>query len=232
MNRWYVQRALSPSRQRFEPSFATDRLTITPPNRENGARRWVSEHVRLYGLLRALKERLTPAPVTPLLSRKLETAAQAVTPKVAHLASVFDGGEWRTILTAPYRNRVLDDRDPRIRAGFDVAREAVNRMAQRCKAERVEFLVVLIPTKEMAFYQHVARILPRTRIWRNSRPTKCGFNASGSRISRHTESAMSTRWFRWDGHCRSPITRILTATRLRMGISGIAAEVARVLADR
>ncbi len=125
------------------------------PDRANGARRWLSEHVRLYGLVRALKHRIAPAPVTPLLSRKLETAAQAVTPEVAHLVSVFDGGEWRTILAAPYRNRVLDDRDPRIRAGFEVAREAIRRMAQRCKAAGVAFLVVLIPTKEMALYQRV-----------------------------------------------------------------------------
>jgi hypothetical protein len=121
------------------------------------ARRWLSDNVKLYALLRAVKYRLQPRPaVTPLLSRNLDTAAQALTPDKARFASVLDGQGWRTILTAPYRNRVIDDSDPRIRVGFEVSREAVRQMAKRCKAAGVEFLVVLIPTKEAVFFPRVA----------------------------------------------------------------------------
>jgi lysophospholipase L1-like esterase len=119
-------------------------------------RRWLSENVRLYAFLRAVKDRLQPPLVTPLLSRKLETALGGVTPKMKSHVSVYAGAEWRTILTAPYRNRVIDDRDPRIRLGFELSIQAVHRIEQRCRQAAVALLVVLIPTKESVFFDRVA----------------------------------------------------------------------------
>lgn len=119
------------------------------------AHRWISDNIRLYGLVRALKYRLQPEPVTPLLSRNLATAARSLTPAMKRYTSIVDEPNRRTILTAPYRNLVIDDRDPRIRLGFEVSREATIRMAQRCREAGVEFVVLLIPTKEMVFSTHV-----------------------------------------------------------------------------
>lgn len=118
-------------------------------------RTWISSHVRLYGLLRAVNHRFQRQEVTPMVSRKLEVAVTALTPKRRQYASVLNGPDWKTVLTAPYRNRVLDDGDPRIRLGFELARFAVGQIAERCHAAGTDLLVVLIPTKEMVFYPHV-----------------------------------------------------------------------------
>jgi hypothetical protein len=91
----------------------------------------------------------------PLLSREFSSAARALTPVQRRFASPLDGPGWRTILTAPYRGRVLDDRDPRIRSGFEIARHAVRAIGERCRAAGVDLLVVLLPTKESVFWPRV-----------------------------------------------------------------------------
>ncbi len=123
----------------------------------SAVRRLIAEHVKLYGLLRALKHRFMAAPTqSPLLSREFTSAASALSPAQRQFASPLVGPDWRTILTAPYRGRVLDDRDPRIRFGFAIARHAVRAISERCQAAGVDLLVVLIPTKESVFWPRVA----------------------------------------------------------------------------
>lgn len=127
------------------------------PPKPSAARRLIAEHVKVYGLLRALKYRFMAAR-TPslLLSREFSSAANALSPAQRQFASPLDGLDWRTILTAPYRGRVLDDRDPRIRFGFEIARYTVRAISERCRAARADLLVVLIPTKESVFWPRVA----------------------------------------------------------------------------
>jgi len=127
------------------------------PPQPSAARRLIAEHVKLYGLLRALKDRSMAARTqSPLLSREFNSAARALSPAQRQFASPLVGPDWRTILTAPYRGRVLDDRDPRIRFGFAIARHAVRAISERCQAAGVDLLVVLIPTKESVFWPRVA----------------------------------------------------------------------------
>ena len=128
-----------------------------PPVQVSALRRLISERVRLYGLLRALWYRIVTIRVvpTPLLPREFRSAASALTPAQRQFASPLDGPEWRTILTPPYRGRVLDDRDPRIRLGFETARHAVRLIGERCRAAHVDLLVVFMPTKENVFWPRV-----------------------------------------------------------------------------
>jgi len=67
---------------------------------------------------------------------------------------VVDGTEWRTILMPSYRAQALNDRDPRIRLGFELAHVALRTIADRCRETNVRILVLLLPTKENVFFPH------------------------------------------------------------------------------
>jgi len=122
-------------------------------------RRWLSEYIKLYGLLRALNFRISGSPrIPPLLSGRFAVAVDALSAYQRQFASPFDGPDWRTILTAPYRLRGEDDRDPRIRLGFEVSRKALVAIAERCHTNGVPLLVVLIPTKENVFSGRVRNL--------------------------------------------------------------------------
>jgi hypothetical protein len=116
-----------------------------------GPRRWLSQHSKLYGLVR-LAGRVAAGPEdSPLLSRDFAKASAALTPELRRYCTPFESGGWRTILTAPYRARAMNDGDPRIRIGIDVSRESLLRIATRSREAGVTLLVVLIPTKESVF---------------------------------------------------------------------------------
>ena len=117
--------------------------------------RWLSEHIRLFGLLREFKERFAGRHESPLLHRDFETARTSLTDRQLSFVSPFDGGEWKTILTAPYRLRVMDDSDPRIRAGIEVTKHMLRRMRKRVVEAGAEYLVLLVPTKEYVFWPKV-----------------------------------------------------------------------------
>ena len=120
------------------------------------AQHWVSSHMKLYGLARALRTHLSSPPATPaILSRDFALAAAALTPDERRYASPLDAGTWRTVLTSAYRHQVLDDSDPRIRLGFEAARAALLTMHERCRAAGIPLLVVLLPTKESVFWPRV-----------------------------------------------------------------------------
>lgn len=119
-------------------------------------RAWLSSNSMLYRLLRAVKDRVVaPAALRPLLSRDFAVAAAALTPAQRPFAWPFDGEGWRTILRGPYHQRTLDDRDPRIRLGFEILKQAVIVIAGRARAASVRVVVVLLPTKESVFWPRV-----------------------------------------------------------------------------
>lgn len=117
-----------------------------------GPRLWVSRHLKIYGLVRALRAWLVPAPPLVLLSRDFVTASAALTPEQRRWTLPIDEDGWRTILTSSYRGRVMDDRDPRIRAGVEISLTALRRLRDRARAAGVDVLVVLLPTKESVFW--------------------------------------------------------------------------------
>ena len=114
---------------------------------------WVSRHVKLYGLLRTAKNQLARRQAhEPLESRDFAPSVAALSTAQRQFAAPFDSGTWRTILTVPYRALALDDRDPRIRLGFEVCRDALVQLGERARAVGVTVLVVLLPTKERVFW--------------------------------------------------------------------------------
>jgi len=122
-----------------------------------GLRRWVSTHVQLFKLARALKPRATGVPrPDPLLSRNFASAAAALTAERRESLSPVEARGWRTILSGRYRLRAVDDRDPRIRAGFLAMCTALEEMAARTRAAGARFIVVLFPTKESVFWPRIS----------------------------------------------------------------------------
>lgn len=134
----------------FFPFSARDRRSAAW-----GPKEWVSNHVKLYGLLRALRFQLTRSSPPAILSRNFEVAVAALTPDERQYALPLDAGAWRTVLTPEYRGRALDDRDPRIKVGFEVTRAVLVAMEERCRAAGISFLVVVLPTKESVFWPRV-----------------------------------------------------------------------------
>lgn len=132
--------------------------TARPPAPGEGLdpRRVLSEHSKLYAVARAIRSLLTGEEGRPaLLARDLDRALTEATDAERQFFSVYRGAEWRTLLTAPYRNRVLDDRDPRIRAGFEATPGLLARMDRECRDRGTRFVVVLLPTKESVFAPRV-----------------------------------------------------------------------------
>jgi hypothetical protein len=116
-------------------------------------RAWLGEHVMLYALARKLRNHF--AAPSRSLHDNFDQAVAALTPTDRTYVSVVDGPGWRTILTAPYRRLVLDQRDPRILLGFELAVGALDSIATRCRREGIDVLVVLIPTKESVFWPRI-----------------------------------------------------------------------------
>jgi hypothetical protein len=132
--------------------------TARPPGRREGfdVRRLLSEHSKLYAVARAIRSLATGDDGQPtLLSRNLDRALAEATDAERQFVSVFRGPEWQTLFTAPYRNRVLDDRDPWIRAGVEATLSLLARMDRLCRDRETRFVVVLLPTKESVFAPRV-----------------------------------------------------------------------------
>ncbi len=131
-----------------------------PPRSKNPILIWFTSHSRVYGLIRNLVKAIERAGESEagqaLLSREFARAKAALTGERRNFASAHDDGVWRTILTAPRRAAVLDDSDPRIRAGIEASKHALVEMARRLARRGVDFLILLIPTKESVFLPRVA----------------------------------------------------------------------------
>lgn len=111
--------------------------------------RWLAHNVMLYALvsnlIATLREQL-PAREMPALS----------TASTGNCAN-FAGGKWRTSFNVPYVSAALDKRDPRIELGFEISRTALERIHRRVRADGGELLLVLLPTKESAFWDKIAK---------------------------------------------------------------------------
>ena len=79
---------------------------------------------------------------------------------------VFESGGIRTILTPALRASAMDLQDPRLAEGFRIALEALRRMDERVRGSGSEFLVLLIPTKELVFGDLALRTLPEAPDYR------------------------------------------------------------------
>ena len=74
----------------------------------------LAQNSALWGFARATKNKLfSPQNGTGILSGEFQTAVAALTPKQLEYASVFEGPDWKTILTSRYREAAENADDPR-----------------------------------------------------------------------------------------------------------------------
>lgn len=130
------------------------------PAAPDGLRRFLSRHVKLYGLLRSIRWRLseheTEREIAGYFSPEYEKAVAALPPASRGFALPVDAGGFRTILTPQRRGRVLDDDDPRIRLGYEVLLRALAQVSERCRSAGVRLIVVPMPTKEAVWFPRIA----------------------------------------------------------------------------
>ncbi len=120
-----------------------------------GVRAMLSEHSRLYGGLRWIKDRCYAGFYPDRVKRKrmdsLWQSQLAWVKRHPGRGDAFERMPFRSVLTFALRNVVLDLSDPRIAEGLELTLRVLDRMAARCSDAGVTFAVVLIPTKETVF---------------------------------------------------------------------------------
>ena len=114
--------------------------------------RFLSQHSKIYGLLRRAKYE------SFRLLRKLNSSTKKTWNREKSFAEahpafcqIFDNGQFRTIFTSEYRFSALNLGDHRITEGLNISLRAIKRMHQLAAARNIRFLVVLVPTKETVF---------------------------------------------------------------------------------
>ena len=125
--------------------------------RPAGVRAFVSSHSRIYGLIRSRYRTVMPYP-DPYPDDAAGARRLAAESGPREGVTFFDGAQWRTAFTAPYRLCAMDDSDPRIRAGVEIAKSTLLAMARDVDDAGSAFAVVLLPTKESVFAPRVADV--------------------------------------------------------------------------
>jgi lysophospholipase L1-like esterase len=120
---------------------------------------WLRENSRVLGLVRAIvrltKVSLRGPPKPNIKSGDYAAAISGIHDKNRAYVSPFEGGDWRTILTGPYRLIVENLDDARVRAGLQVSKATLATMAEQLQNEGIEFIVVLFPPKEFVLWPRV-----------------------------------------------------------------------------
>jgi len=151
---------IEPLAEKIEKLFTMGR------NRKNNSaptrtmiREFFINHAKLYGILRATK-------------RILENSSSDFTWKLfkqralwnEEYCQIIERDNIKTILTPKYRLCAVNLNDPRIAEGHRVSLEAIRLMKERALKVNIEFMVLLIPTKEMVFknvvYEDLADDIP------------------------------------------------------------------------
>ena len=136
---------------------------------------WLSRHSALWGLLRESKNAVkTYLAGEGILANRFEIATAAITREQLNYSSIFEGEDWRTILTSPYRDLVNDRSDPRVDLGFDITLRLLPEMQGRVRSSGADLLIMLIPTKESVFAKRV--IVPDKHIGYSSLVSNEGNN--------------------------------------------------------
>jgi hypothetical protein len=117
-----------------------------------GVRQYLSEHSKLWGLLRAtrrvvLQYRDGALAADTTWSQQVNRAQRS-----NGLWKLFERGSIRTVLVPEYRLSALKMEDIRIHEGLRISVEALTRMASITEETGARFTIVLIPTKELVFY--------------------------------------------------------------------------------
>lgn len=127
-------------------------FTMGNTERESTALKdFIAEHSAFYGLLRAVKSNykyiFRKLPNKSIDWNSIENFAN----QKKEYCQVFDNGQFRTVFTPEYRLCALDLKDHRILEGLRISLEAIVKMNDHALHDKISFIVLLIPTKELVF---------------------------------------------------------------------------------
>ncbi len=69
------------------------------------------------------------------------------------LHELFETPKFKTLFTPAYRHLAMNLEDPRIEEGLKISQKAIKQMNETAKSHSIQYLVLMIPTKERAFYE-------------------------------------------------------------------------------
>ncbi|HIG17917.1 MAG TPA: SGNH/GDSL hydrolase family protein [Candidatus Handelsmanbacteria bacterium] len=105
-------------------------------------RAFLSEHSRLVGVLRSMRDSWRGSPWDRYLAQERHFPDRI---------ACFERGRIRTVMTPSYRKVALNLDDARISEGLRIAIHELGAMARRCAESDTAFGALLIPTKEYVF---------------------------------------------------------------------------------
>jgi len=122
-----------------------------------------ARHSKMYGLMRRLRYVLMQTRSMQNMTRQKPNTdheeewedARAFAEAHSPYCQVFQDGAFKTIFTPDYRLLALDLRDPRIMEGHQISLRAILRMNDLARDESINFLTLLIPTKEFVFREQL-----------------------------------------------------------------------------
>ena len=128
---------------------------------KNGFRSYLSRYSMLYALMRGLwyVSSGSGAKFTPWTTDPRDDYWVQLTNLVNKYPKdmiAYEAGNVRTVLTPAYRLQGINFDDPRIAEGVEVALRALDEMYMYCQLQGVDFMVVILPTKEYTFYPFMA----------------------------------------------------------------------------
>jgi len=119
-----------------------------PAKRFQSLRNWLSRNSVLYSMLRETVLRRFAA-------REQDEIARSVSPEVRMLWKDASNPAVRTIFTSQYRLAAVDLGIQAVREGMQISQKAFSELKSEAARQGVSLLVVLIPTKELAYCRHL-----------------------------------------------------------------------------
>jgi hypothetical protein len=150
-----IKEAESPLNILGNELYNADESANDPPGYAMRLRTLLSLHSRLYGLMRAAKNfARPPAPSITSGATDFATVIRLLPPAKLRYWMITDQPNWRAILTTRSHAFNMNNRDVRVRLGVEIVKRALKSIAEQTRAEGVELLVVLLPTKDTVFWPH------------------------------------------------------------------------------
>ncbi len=125
-----------------------ERPVLYPKSDVTNIRKWFSKNSRLYGLFSAVTRSIGSA------DKIWESRKQYAAERNYY---VYEDDQFRTILRPTLRLYALDLADPRILEGRNICRKAIKALRERTQSKDIDFILLLIPTKELVFKELVLR---------------------------------------------------------------------------
>ncbi len=132
-----------------------------PKNEVSAARLFLSNNLKIYGLLRQIgniSTIISDANASKLTSDEEWANAKAFADAHSQYCQKFDDGQFRTIFTSEYRLAGVDLNDPRIAEGLQISLRAIKMINERARERNIRYVVMMIPSRENVF----------SELWKNS----------------------------------------------------------------